>query len=201
MATCAEAGLIKRDFVSVGDGLLITDTTTNLDWLSPVATRGEVYESATIQGIRTTYGFQYATYIQTADMLTSNFGSVTTTFPGDAAGFTAANNFFAVFGITLSNISCTDPNNQVVPCPRTQGRTSDTGAYANSHLAIGMITFGSNGWMITNNSTPDSTTELQVGNWLVRESTLQAQAPEPASVGLVLAGAVALFIRRRNRSA
>lgn len=48
LAACAEAGLIKGDFLTRGDGFLIQDTATSLDWLSPVATRGQAYDGAMV---------------------------------------------------------------------------------------------------------------------------------------------------------
>lgn len=196
MASLSQAGLVKSDFQTVGDGYLVTDTVTTLQWLSPVATRNQTYGNATVQNIVNTYGFRYATYSEATGMLISNFGPVTTVALGDAAGFAAASNFFNIFGVT-ENVSCGDNT----PCPRTQGLTSDAGAFANTHLATGMITFGSTGWMITDNSWPDSFAEAQMGSWLVRGNAAPTQTPEPASIGLVLTGAVMMFIRRRNRSA
>lgn len=192
-ASIANAGLIKGDFLTTGDGLLITDTATSLEWLSPLATRYQTYGNATIQNIESAYGFHYATYSQTTAMLTANFGSVSATAPGDAAGFTAANSFFSIFGVA-ENTTCGDGS----PCPRTQGLTSDPGSFANTHLGAGMITLGSTGWMITNNPWPDNFGDTQMGSWLVRDASSSAETPEPASVGLALAGTGMLLLLRRR---
>jgi len=58
----AQAALIQSDFATPGDGRLITDTLTDLEYLSPFVTRGLSINQ--IQGghggLLTTEGFRYA---------------------------------------------------------------------------------------------------------------------------------------------
>ncbi len=60
VATTASAGLLKQDFLTPNDGLLIRDTVTNLEWLTPVYTRGNTYNNVFVQGVLSSYGFRYA---------------------------------------------------------------------------------------------------------------------------------------------
>ena len=45
VATTASAGLLKQDFLTPNDGLLVRDTVTNLEWLTPVYTKGNTYNN------------------------------------------------------------------------------------------------------------------------------------------------------------
>lgn len=132
---CAEAGLIKGDFLPPGDGFLIQDIATSLDWLSPVATRGQAYDGPRVQNLQQNCGFQYASYEQTANIIISNFGLAPNDYPGDAAGFTIASNFMNVFGVA-EQVTCWA--GMWVPCPRTPGRTSSPGPTPNADSGIGL---------------------------------------------------------------
>jgi hypothetical protein len=187
LAQGANAALVKGDFQNLGDGLLITDAATNLEWLTPFFTRGHTYNDSFVQGLITSNGFRYATALETSDMISLNFNNPVTSFPGNAAGFLSAQNFLNTFGI-----------NQMVfcvggPCPRTQGLTSSSSA-AGNHLAFGMIQFGSNGWMIANNSWSDGVSDLQMGSWLVRPVSA---VPAPPAFWLMLTGLGVLYSRFR----
>ena len=192
VATTASAGLLKQDFLAPNDGLLVRDTVTNLEWLTPVYTKGNPYNNAFVQGVLTTYGFRYATATEAFDMINNNFGNPTTVSPGDVAGFNAAGQFCGYFGIT-ENVFC-----GVGPCPRTQGLTSTPGG-GGSHLAFGMIQFGSTGWFISNNNWPDSAVDPQMGSWLVRTSTV-GDVPEPGTMVLMGMGLIGLAWRRVSAS-
>ncbi len=73
LTACVEAGLIKGDFLTPGDGFLIQEIPTSLDWLSPVATRDQAYDGPRVQNLQQNCGFQYASYEQTAKMIISDF--------------------------------------------------------------------------------------------------------------------------------
>lgn len=161
----AGATLVQGDFLAMGDGYLITDTATQLEWLTPYYTRSHVYNDAYIQGLITNYGFRYATAAETLSMLNDNFGNPPVGSPGNAAGYAAAAAYFAIFGLN-ENVNCSGP--PAVPCPRSQGLTADPGSNPNSRKAFGLIQFGSNGWMIVDNPWPESTADTQMGSFLVR---------------------------------
>lgn len=199
LASAAHASLIKGDFLTAGDGLLVTDTATGYEWLSPVYTRNHAYNDVYVQSIESTYGFHYATGAEARSMMTSNFGNVTTLFPGDTAGFNAAGSLFSVFGIT-ENVYCGAVD---APCPRTQGFTSQV-TISGRHDAFGMIQLGSTGWMIVDNAWVDGTSDLQLGSWLIRggtNSSTPTTTPEPASLGMAaLGGLLIAAIGRRRRA-
>lgn len=158
----AQATLIKGDFLNSGDGYLVTDTATQLEWLAPIYTRSHLYNDALVQSLTTTHHFRYATATEIVNMINANFNNPVVGSPGNAAGFTSAQNFFNMFGLN-ENVNCSG-----TPCPRTQGLSGDPGSSANTHYAFGMIQFGSNGWMIAYNSWPDSIADTQMGSFLVR---------------------------------
>jgi hypothetical protein len=106
MASVVNATLINGDFLSPGDRLLVTDTATGLEWLSSVYTAGgHTFDDAFVQSVITTYGFRYATANEALNMINSNFANPPSAFPGTVAGWTDAQNFFNVFGIT-DNFVC-----------------------------------------------------------------------------------------------
>ncbi|MBZ5604419.1 MAG: PEP-CTERM sorting domain-containing protein [Acidobacteriia bacterium] len=191
-AGLVHAGLVTSDFLSVGDNLLVTDTNTSLEFLSPFYTRGHAFDDAFVQNVITTYGFAYADETTVLNMINANFGNPPLS-PGDTTGFTDAQNFFNIFGI---NDPTTCSGAAAIPCPRTQGLTS-TVSSTGTHNAEGMIQFDTVGWLIEQNPWSDSESgDLQMGSWLVRSAS--AGTPEPASFGLIALGLGAILgIRRR----
>lgn len=195
LASVSQAALVQSDFLTAGDKLLVTDTATDLQWLSPLYTRSHLYNDSFVQGVISTYGFRYATATETLDMVHANFGYPPTTFPGDAAGFTAAGAFMDTFGVA-AYVTCGSP---VVPCPRTQGLTATptTSGSDPAHIGIGMIQLGSAGWLIDNNPWRDDIADSQMGSWLVRASA-ESQTPEPQAVALAAAGLLLCFQLRKR---
>src|SRR4051812_4675983 len=172
-ASHAAAALVVSDFQTAGDRLLITDTSTGIQWLSPFYTRG-ISLNTVLNGygqLLTTRGFRYADAATVRAMIASNFGPPVAS-PGSTAGWTAAQNFFSVFGINEA-VTCSGDNGSPVSCPRTQGFAID----GQQLTALGMVQFGANGWTLDN--VPGSLsqfatyTDLQLGSWLIR------QAPVP----------------------
>src|SRR5262245_26296881 len=161
----ATATLVKGDFLNPGDGLLVTDTATQVKWLTPVYTSGHSYNDATVQSLISTYGFRYATGAETLSMINSNFNNPVVGPPGDAAGFASAMDFFNVFGIAEQVICAALP--PPMTCPRTQGLTSDPGPSPGTHNAFGMIQANSDGYLIADNPWSDSSSDTQLGSWLV----------------------------------
>ena len=185
----ADAALVKGDFLTTGDGYLVTDTATNIQWLSPVYTRSHSYSDSFIANLNNTYDFRYATADEVVDMMGTHFPGAPQSSPGTTAGYAIAADFFSMFGITRQVI-CGG-----LPCPRTQGLTSTPGS-AGRRLAFGMIQFGSNGYAIYNNDWPEAAIDSQMGSWLVRQ---QPEAvPEPCTTALLGVGVSAIALMRKR---
>lgn len=191
----AHAALVPTDFWSAGDRLLVQDDTTGREWLSPVATSNHAWGDALIQGLFS-QGFRYASRAEVLDLIDDNFGLPTSDLPGDAAGFAIAQQFFDVFGVA-EKVRCQSASGWL-NCPRTQGLTADAGQ-PGTHIAVGLIQWGSNGYLLDNNAWFDGSKDVQLGSWLVRTHAAQA-LPEPGSLALLMAaGLGAAWVRRRRK--
>ena len=182
--------LTKTDFRTPGDGLLVQDAVSALEWLSPTFTKGQSYNDVVggFDALLTTEGFSYATRDMVVDLINSHFAHPPVGGQGTPAGFASAEAFFAVFGI---NFATTCGGEAAIPCPRTQGLTVDAGPSAGTRLAVGMQQFGTDGSLIDNNPFTETYHDSQLGHWLVRP------IPEPSSDALACVAAVALALRRR----
>src|SRR5688572_24306346 len=92
----SHAALVKSDFLVANDGLIVTDTTTGIVWLSPFYTRGQSY-NAVVGGfgsLLTTHGFQFATPEEVRAMISDNFNNPPLSSSPTVAGFTSATQFF-----------------------------------------------------------------------------------------------------------
>ncbi|MBY0491016.1 MAG: PEP-CTERM sorting domain-containing protein [Gemmatimonadaceae bacterium] len=107
--------------------------------------------------------------------------------PGTIDGFDAVSSFFAVFGIA-EDTCC---HSGEVACPRTHGLTATAGPTAGTRLAYGMIQSDLWGSMIADNPWSETSTDIPMGHWLVRQAPITT-VPEPATVMLFLAGLLAL---------
>jgi hypothetical protein len=186
----ASAALSVGDFQNAGDGLLITDDVTGLEWLTPVYSQSQSYNDVAggWDGLVTTEGFTYASRQMVLDLFDNNFGLLPVGSPGSAAGFAIVQDIFDVFGIAQSG-SCFSFPNPPVACPRTQGVTSDVAA-PGQQIKVGAIQHGTNGWLIDNSPYADSAAQLQVGHWLIRP------VPEPSTALLIGLGLLGLGTRR-----
>lgn len=193
-------------------GALVTDTDTGLQWLSPVATRAQSYNSVAggYGGLTTAQGFQFASQSQVLSMISAYFPSLQAysytpsppTNPGTAAGAVGAQAFFNIFGIG-DNFNCSTPPG---PCPRTQGLTSNPGNAPASHYLVGVIEVGAGtaaqlGWTIFNNSYLDTFSgDRQVGSWLVRPIPPVPLLPAVWLLASGLLGLLGVGARARRRA-
>jgi hypothetical protein len=180
---CAHASLAFSSLITPGDNLLVTDTSTQIQWLVPTYTADHSYDDAFVQNLITTYGFRYATEPQVESMISSNFNSPPLS-PGSVAGFNDVQQFFNVFGIA-EHVSCGSP------CPRTQGFTS-TSPSAGLQYAVGMIQVGSVGYEIVDNAWAATSSDQQLGSFLIRSAV-----PEPGTFALFAIGCAGLLASRR----
>lgn len=189
------AALVKSDFLTTGDGLLVTDDISNLEWLSPTLTANNAYDSALVQSIKSNYGFEYASASQVLQMIASNFGTISTVFPGDISSGNAAKNYLDIFGIN-EDILCTDRNRQRFECPRTSAFTGTEGIAPGTQVVLGLIQYGDTGFMINYNGSVTQTVQ-QVGSWLVRSGPVAASVSAPASFLFIVFGSICILIGRR----
>jgi hypothetical protein len=168
VTTASRATLVVHDLNTAGDGLLVSDTATGLDWVSPRATAGVSYNTvvAGYDGFVTTGGYSVATGAQVQAMFANNFNNPTTT--QSAANVPKVQAFFNVFGITeqLNCPSTTPPG----ACPRTQAWSVPS---PGNIEALGMVMIGNGAAGYVNDFTGTVTadgaiTDPQFGTWLVR---------------------------------
>jgi hypothetical protein len=192
LASPAHAALVAADYKTAGDALLVRDTVTGLEWLRPSYTSGQSYNAVIggYAGLVTTDHFTYATQAQVTSLLSQNFPTlpiVVSAAAGTAAGATAAQSFFALFGI---NTTPTCTGTPAGPCPRSWAITAD--AVGSSHYTIGVFELGAGtsnakGYALTGNAYVNTLSgDPQMGSWLVRSTT--SPVPLPAAAWLLLSG-------------
>jgi len=196
MAGHASAAIVKSDFQTLNDGLLLTDTDTGLTWLSPFATRNTAFSSV-LTNFVDTGSFRVGLRDEVFDLLSNEYGI--TSIVQSAAQLPGVQDFFGDFGINAS-ITCSGS-----PCPRTQGWTFRDSA--ESHISqVGAIILSGEGGLIASKTQTldvgDSFVDLQMGTWLVQVPEV-SQVPVPAALPL-LATALGVFgllsWRRRRRA-
>jgi len=196
MVGTANAALVKLDFQTAGDELLILDTATNLEWLSPLVTAGQSYNSVIggFNSLVTTEGFSVAGAATVRSMFNTNFDNPTSTVTID--NFLKAQAFMNTFGVTeFANCSAATPPGA---CPRTQAWAVD----GTTLTGLGMITFGgTHGQVIDFSGTVGSfgnITDGQRGVWLIRADTLTS-VPIPSAMLLFGSGLAALGAWRQRK--
>lgn len=183
---------------SINGGALLTDTATNLQWLSPVATSGQSFNSVAggFDNLVTQDGFQFATVAQVESMFQQNFDPTNSVpivnydtglydqYNGVAAAVPYIQSFFNTFGITeqVTCLGTTPPG----ACPRTAGFTASLGNATDTRTSIGFITLGNGaeGFGYTSSAPITSSGDPQLGSYLVRV----ASVPEPATYTILMAG-------------
>ena len=194
-ANSAHGELLKGDFLMPGDGALITDTETGLEWLTPYHTRNTSYDEimAGEEELVTTHDFRYATAEMVRTMIDTNFDYPHWLQPqsddyGDAATYPAAESFFELFGIN-AEFNCVGlPAGLSGPCPRTQGLVADINPESpelSRHYNIGMLTLnGINGYAFQGAGWLPTAKTQQLGHWLVRGEVITNHAPMLSAINL-----------------
>lgn len=199
----AWATLTNRGLYSPTDSLLVYDSATNLEWLSPAVTDGAAYHSSTVQALINNHGFRYATAEEAEAMINTNFNNPTTASPGTQEAYNEAFRFFELFGVTAA-YRCYD--NQVGAyafCFQSIGITASSTS-PGTRIAYGMAFDGfSTGRAVMGYTVDENVADPLVGNLLVRlynEAPVASDVPEPSTWALMaLGGGTILASRRRRR--
>ena len=210
-ATSANAALINLDWQAAGDGLIVRDTNTHLEWLKLTQTFGMSYTSVSGQlGSGGTFaGFRYATNAEVVDLFGDYFGISLSGFYGEVpavvdAGVRTASETLGD-GISLgSDIFSPNANYRLV------GFTGDTRLNGNRFVVgarsrwsdtdyftikdpVSLFEYAT--WDPNALITGDAFSHEWVGSYLVRSFA----APLPAAAWLLGAGLVALGGLARRR--
>jgi hypothetical protein len=184
----ASATLVKTDFLNPNDGLIVKDTSTNFEWLTPLYTKGMNRNAPFVQDLIANEGFRYATAAELSFLFQDHFSPAATNYPGDAAGFTAGTKFLSLFGVAFNGISGGVPYQYTVGLSGTSPGNPSTfrqfGFYVSSSgLGVAEIGIGASGGFEGINTH---------GSFLVRAAAEEA-VPEPSTnillgLSLVLLG-------------
>lgn len=102
--TSASATLVKIDFRNPNDGLIVKDTVSNYEWLTPLYTRGVNRNDQFVLDLIANDGFRYATAVELSVFFQDHFSPSAVNYPGDAAGFAAGTSFISLFGVGFNDV-------------------------------------------------------------------------------------------------
>lgn len=196
---CAHATLVKTDFLNPNDGLIVSDSLTGFEWLTPLYTKGYEHGSPFIEGIIANHGFRYGTAEETFAFLNNIFplAFVARFAPGDANGYVAARSAFNLLGITATGTNGAGFYNEILGITGTQYPGAPNGFY----YAYGFAQYpGTNGrgHFIDNLSSGLNGTAT-LGSYLVR-STADSAVPEPSTAALLGLSLVLIGSYRTRKS-
>jgi hypothetical protein len=192
----AQAALIKADWHSNGDNLIVRDTSTNLDWLMLTETNGMSYSHVITQlGVGGMFeGFRYASSAEVVSLFANNFsidlsyGSVHSpnniVDPGIELAATTlgniANEWNAVYPFGVAGIV---PEIHVSPFPMRQ--------YIGAMDALNIYGYNIY-WDAVEHGIQESHSQTYIGSYLVRP------VPIPGAVWLLGSGLVGLLGLRKK---
>jgi hypothetical protein len=191
----ASATLVKTDFLNPNDGLIVKDTTTNFEWLTPLYTKGMNRNAPFVQDLIANEGFRYATAVELSFLFQDNFSPAATNYPGDAAGFTAGTKFLSLFGVAFNGVSGGVPYQYTVGLSGTSPGNPLTfrqfGFYVSSSgVGVAETGSGASGGFEGINTH---------GSFLVRTAAAEA-VPEPSTTALIGLGLVLFASRNKIKS-
>lgn len=201
----SQASLMKTDYLTSGDGLLISDNAQSLNWLSLTQTDGMTYDEAKLAF----NDFRIATQTEVENMFFTLFPSLDGTFlrgannpsyqSSDPIIMSQATQFGDLFGLTLD----------IPSWGRTRGNyISDNGEYLSVHsiLVSEVTSFDSRRLFLNYNSTCSGGAPAQncvwnghgeFGVFMVQSSV---QIPEPSIFSLFILGLMGVTSGRcKNR--
>ncbi|PZP27789.1 MAG: hypothetical protein DI603_20915 [Roseateles depolymerans] len=185
----AHADIVVTDWKTQGDGLLLWDTQTNLQWLNLTVTQGQSFDAVTSQLGSAYQGFKFAT----TDAVWTLFAhaEVSPSYPAPKA---AAQALATQWGTTLST-----PGNYFVAA----GIIADENPYMPGYqlvAGVGSVDLGNDVWFA--NATfgaqlPDQPLAW-FGSALVRDY-VPLPVPEASTWSLMLLGLLPVVLRSRRR--
>lgn len=190
----ASASLIEADLFAPGDALITLDTISGLGWLDLTATENESYNSVIggFGGFTTTEGFRYATAAEIA-ALWGHAGIVDLTGTLVAANRTGVELVLLLMGCTGNCGTGWDLYNGY------SAESAIAGTHALSHVQVSNDGVTARAFLDTGSNWPDSTTNSEIGSYLVRQE--QAPVPEPSTAALLALGLVGIAALRRRTTA
>ncbi len=192
----AHATLVKTDFKNPNDGLIVKDTATNFEWLTPLYTKGMNRNAQFVQDLISNDGFRYATAVELSFFFQDNFSPSATSYPGDAAGFVAGTKFLSLFGVAFTGTSGGTPYGYTVGLSDTPFAGNPLvfrqfGFYVNSSgVGVAEIGIGGSGGYEGINTH---------GSFLIRTAAEEA-VPEPSTAALLGLSLVLLGSFCRSKS-
>ena len=191
----ASATLVKIDFLNPNDGLIVKDTTTNFEWLTPLYTKGMNRNAQFVQDLIANEGFRYATAAELSFLFQDNFSPAATNYPGDAAGFTAGTKFLSLFGVAFNGLSGGVPYQYTIGLSGTSPGNPSTfrqfGFFVSSSgVGVAETGIGASGGFEGINTH---------GSFLVRAASEEA-VPEPSTTALIGLGLILCASGNKIRS-
>ncbi len=210
-STPAQSALILQDWLTPGDGYIVRDTNTNLEWLNLTQSNGLSYSYVTSQfGSGGQFeGMRYASNNEVITLWASYFGIdlSSTAYPlgPEVPGYRDPGVRLASEALGTGISGGTDPQSGPNANYNLIGITGDIRLDTGHQFILGARTMWSDTlyysaidpWYSASSGDPAPTDAIATGSYLVRPSAV----PVPAAIWLFVSGGIALFGSTRRRVA